>query len=602
GMMYEEQKGSVPVASVTPDRPVAYAAGAFQPDQGMMFEARTAGGTPSYYEAAPVPQAKPNPSVFSSDGGMMFAARTAPGEEKYYQPEPVPQSQPRPSVFSSDGGGMMFSARTVPKEEKYYQAEPVPQSQPRPSVFTTDGGGMMFSARTVRSEAPQPSRPVDPVKGAFTPESGGMMYAVRQRVPAQPTPDRPVEPLHGVFSNDQGMMYEARTKIPEQATPTRLVPFKEDAFANDQGMMYNEREDASPRLMLNPQVADEDETVGQSFAKFDIDGGMMLETQMKEKPVVKNPNPAQPGEPVVTSDSMAFSVKNSADGQLVKNPNPSEPLSEPQTISDSMAFRVENVVEAELVKNPNPSEPLAEPATLSDSMAFRVQNAAETQLVKNPNPSDLLDEPVKANDSMSFGFSSLEDGDKRLYLNPEVANSIEIHGPRAAAFATDGGIQLLTQTMEKPMSQNEMPTNGYQLVASDKQSFSLDKNGAADKPRYLIPPKIAKASETIGQHFAAFDSDGGIQMVTKMAPKTVSVNVVNPMDASFLHYEGEQATAGFGSDGLQYVQNSLGAGRKYLPQNIAEMVETTGQSFAAFESDGGIQKIAKSDSTLFWVQ
>jgi hypothetical protein len=356
--------------------------------------------------------------------------------------------------------------------------------------------------------------------------------------------------------------------------------------------------------MLSPQIVNDVETTGQSFASFANDSGMMYEAQMKEKPVARNPNPSEPlAEPKTVSDSMAFKILNAAESQLVRNPNPSEPLAEPKTISDSMAFRVQSAAESQLVRNPNPSEPLAEPKTISNSMAFSVQNAAQSQLVRNPNPSQPLPEPIKVDDSMSFGFDRLEDGSRRLYLNPEVANAIEMRGPRVASFASDGGIQLLTQMMKKPVFQNDMPANGYQLIASDKLSFNLDKHGTSGKGRFFIPPKVARASETIGQHFAAFDSDGGIQMVTKTAPKTVSPNVVNPMDASFLHYEGVRATADFDSDGLQYVQHISGpGGRKFLPQNVAEQVETTGQSFAAFQSDGGIQKIAKTNSTLFWAQ
>ena len=206
---------------------------------------------------------------------------------------------------------------------------------------------------------------------------------------------------------------------------------------------------------------------------------------------------------------------------------------------------------------------------------------------------------------MSFGFDQDVSNDRRLYLNPKVADAIETKGQSFASFSSDGGIQLLTQMTRKPLAMNPAPTlSGYQLLsaANDNMSFKLDDSSV--KRRFYIPPQVAKASETIGQHFAAFSSDGGIQMVTKTAPTSVGPNVVNPMDASFLHYERNGvSTADFDSDGLQYVQHKSQSGnRKYLPGSIAEKVETTGQSFAAFESDGGIQKIAKSNSTLFWAQ
>ncbi|KAL3923135.1 MAG: hypothetical protein SGILL_001827, partial [Bacillariaceae sp.] len=421
------------------------------------------------------------------------------------------------------------------------------------------------------------------------------------KVPEQPTPDRPVEPLMGVFSDDTGMMYEAKTKAPEVPAPKRQVPYRPGMFDNDTGMMYQETEAESPRVMLSPQIVDSVETQGQSFASFASDDGMHQEAQLMEKPVTKNPSPSEPlAAPVAAADdSMSWGIVE-GESRLMKNPNPSEPLAEPVTVDNSMSW---GIVEGEsrLMKNPNPSEPLAEPVTVDNSMSWGIVEG-ESRLMKNPNPSEPLAEPVTVDDSMSFGFADLEDEPGRLYLNPEVANAIETQGSRVAAFASDGGIQLLTQMMQKPLNKSPTPTtNGYQLVASDKMSFLLDK--VATGGRFVIPPKVAEASETSGQHFAAFSSDGGIQLVTKTAPITVRPEVVYPMDASFLQYEGSRAAAGFDSDGLQYVQqNAQPANRMFLPPNVAEAVETTGQSFAAFESDGGIQKIAKTNSTLFWAQ
>lgn len=601
GMMFEDRRGSVPRAQSSPERPVPFMEGAFtpdssmmyeqsfkltaekplpprpqqpllnafQPDQGMMFEARTRTQNQAMYQL-PEAETKPEPrsSVFSNDGGMMYAAKLARGKESLYEAKPVPQVQKRPSVFSSDGG-MMFAARTVPGKEVPFESQPVPQVQKRPTVFASDGG-MMFAARKSYTQAPLPPRLVDPIKGAFTPENGGMMYAVRQKTPENPTPERPVVPVAGVFSKDSGMMFEAKTKTPDPPTTKRLVPYRSGVFSSDQGMMLEAK-------TKTPEAPAAKRLVPYRPGVFSSDQGMMFEAKQK-KVEVSAPKRLVPyrQEAFGNDGGMMYQEQNSASSRLMLSPKVVDAV---ETSGQSFA------------------------SFGSDGGIHMEAKMAEKPVVKNPNPSALLAESPKPNDDMSFAFKDVSP-DKRLYLNPKVADAIETKGQSFAAFSSDGGIQMLTQLAQKPLAKNPAPVVlGYQLLAagSDKMSFKLDRGDSSDKRRFFIPPKVAKASETIGQHFAAFSSDGGIQMVTKTAPSSVGPDVVNPMDASFLHYERSRATADFDSDGLQYVQHSSQRG-KYLPSSIAEKVETTGQSFASFQSDGGIQKIARSNSTLFWAQ
>lgn len=433
----------------------------------------------------------------------------------------------------------------------------------------------MFAARNAASEAPLPPRPVDPVKGAFTPEKGGMMYAVRQAVPESPTPERPVAHKEGVFSNDSGMMFEAKTKAPEKPATKRLVPYRSGVFSSDSGMMLEAKtksQEAPSAKRLVPYRA----------GVFTADQGMMFEAKQK-KPEVPAPKR------LVPYRQEAFGNDGGMMYQETQGTDASRLMLSPKVI-DAVETRGQSFA-----------------SFGSDGGIHLETQMAKKPVVKNPNPAEDLAEPVVFKDDMSFAFDKDADADKRLYLNPKVADAIETKGQSFASFSSDGGIQLLTQLAQKPLTKNSAPVlSGYQILSagSDKMSFKLDDSDSSDKQRFYIPPKVAKASETIGQHFAAFSSDGGIQMVTKTAPTSVGPNVVNPMDASFLHYDRNGArTADFDSDGLQYVQHSSQPGnRKYLPAQVAEKVETTGQSFAAFQSDGGIQKIAKADSTLFWAQ
>ncbi|KAG7336505.1 hypothetical protein IV203_027790 [Nitzschia inconspicua] len=600
GMMFEDRSGSVPHSQPPPERPVPFMEGAFtqdvgmmyeqsrmlsaekplpprpqqpllnafQPDQGMMYEARTQAKSQTMYELPEAPtQERPRTSIFSNDGGMMFSVNVMPRKEKFYEVAQIPQVAKRPTVFSSDGG-MMFAARTASRKQVPFETTPVLQAEKRPSVFKSDGG-MMFAARKVTSPAPLPPRPVDPIMGAFTPEnSSSMMYAVRQVAPEHPTPERPVAPITGIFSKDSGMMFEAKTKAPEPPITKRLVPYRSGVFSADSGMMLEAKTKA-------PEAAPAKRLVPYRPGVFSSDQGMMFEAKQKklETPAPKRLVPYR-RQAFGNDGGMMYEEQQHEGSRLMLSPKVVDAV---QTSGQSFAAFGSNGginLETKMIAKP---------------------------VVKNPNPSQALVAPQKNNDSMSFADLS---PDKRLYLNPKVADVIETQGQSFAAFSSDGGIQLLTQMTQKPLMKNPAPViSGYQLLstASDKMSFKLDDRSSSGKRRFFIPPKVAKASETIGQHFAAFSSDGGIQMVTKTRPTMVGPSVVNPMDASFLHYERRTATADFDSDGLQYIQHSSQPG-KYLPGSIAAKVETTGQSFASFQSDGGIQKIATSNSTLFWAQ
>jgi hypothetical protein len=371
-----------------------------------------------------------------------------------------------------------------------------------------------------------------------------MMLQAKTKTQEVPPAKRLIPFQPGVFSSDNGMMLEAKPKTQEVPSAKRLVPYRPGVFSSDQGMMFEAKQ-------KKPEIPPPNRLVPYQQKAFGNDRGMMYQEQANEEPVRLMISPKIADAVETTGQSFA---SFGSDGGIH--------------------------LETRLEKKP---------------------------LVKNPNLSAELAEPSRDSDLMSFALDEEGANDRKLYLNPAVVDSSETKGQSFAAFSSDGGIQLLTQLAQKPLTKNPAPlVSGYKISSSgsDNLSFKLDRSDSSGKRRFCIPPGVAKASKTFGQRFATFLSDGGIQMVTKTVSKAIGRDVVNPMDASFLHYSRKGAvTADFESDGLQYVQQNTHAGnRKYLPSDVAKKVETTGQSFAAFQSDGGIQKIAKADSTLFWAQ
>ena len=535
----------------------------------MMYVAKTLPGqivraeTPASKAAA----VQARPSVFSSDSGMMLVAKTLPGQIVRAE-APVPQTaavQRRPSVFSSDSG-MMFVAKTVPGQIVKPEAPaPKPAVQKRPSVFSNDGGGMMFAAKTVQSEAPLPPRPISYLKGAFSSEDAGMMYQVKTVQAQPPTPKRVVPYRGGVFSN-VGMMYEAKTAQgnmvkPEPPVPKPLVPYRRSVFSSDTGMMFVAK--TAPGQIVKPEVPAPKPAVQRRPSVFSNDGGGMMfaaKTVQSEAPLPPRPVPYREG--VFSNVGMMYEEGSSSSGRKFLSPNAVETS---ETTGQSFA------------------------AFASDGGIQLQAQMAQKPVALNPSPAVMVETAIP-NDGLSFRLDEEPEG-KRLYLNPDIAEASETSGQSFASFGSDGGIQLMTRMAAKPVVKSAVPMAlAAPLPAGyDNMSFSFDK-AQSKRRRFFIPPKVAKASETVGQSFAKFSSDGGIQLVTQTLASSAGGMITSPTSSSqLIQILGGRATADFNSDGLQYIQRKFPEHKRvFLNPKVADEIETIGQSFAILQDDGGI--------------
>jgi hypothetical protein len=426
----------------------------------------------------------------------MFVAKTVQSEAPL-PPRPVSYLK---GAFSSEDDGMMYQVKTVPAQT------PTPKRVVpyRGNVFSNDVG-MMYEAKTaqgkmVKPEPPAP-KPLVPYRRSVFSSDTGMMFVAKtaqgNTMKAEPPAPKPIlQSKPGVFSNDAGMMFEAKTVKVKPPAPKRLVPYREGVFSNV-GMMYEADSGTSGKKLLSPSVVETSETSGQSFAAFASDGGIQLQAQIAQKPLALNPSP------VVSNGVVESAVPN-------------------------------------------------------DGLSFR------------------LDEEPKG---------------KRLYLNPDIAEAAETTGQSFASFASDGGIQLMTRMAAKPIVKNPVPMAlAAPLPAGcDNMSFSFDK-AESKKRRFFIPPKVAKASETVGQSFAKFSSDGGIQLVAETLASSADSKITSRTSSSqLIQILGGRATADFNSDGLQYIQRKFPEHKRvFLNPKVAGEIETIGQSFAILQDDGGI--------------
>jgi hypothetical protein len=186
----------------------------------------------------------------------------------------------------------------------------------------------------------------------------------------------------------------------------------------------------------------------------------------------------------------------------------------------------------------------------------------------------------------------------RLLLAPNAVKGTKTTGQSFAGFFVDGGIQLRSLMVPKPLAKYTTPLAPAGAIAPvDTGSHCMDfalSDGSSEKKRLVIPPKVAEASETVGQSFATFTSDGGIQMVAKKISSYLDNKITAAKASPLIKILGGQALANFDSDGLQFVQIRSPAQRRlFIPPKVAEASETSGQSFATFQSDGGIQMLTK---------
>mmetsp|Transcript_2751 Transcript_2751/g.4433 ORF Transcript_2751/g.4433 Transcript_2751/m.4433 type:complete len:265 (+) Transcript_2751:3-797(+) len=261
-----------------------------------------------------------------------------------------------------------------------------------------------------------------------------MMFQARKIKSQPPLPPRPMEHQEGVFASDSGMMFEARQPKSQPPSPPRPMEHQEGVFSSDSGMMFEASNLSPGRVVLLPSRAEASETTGQSFASFSSDGGIQLQTQMMEKPIVK-------------SSSLMIS---------------------------------QNQIEAAV-----------------------------------------------ADDRMSFSFDDANKS-KRLFIPPKVAEASETRGQTFAAFASDGGIQMVARTSPHNLIMTPALTPLIQILV-DKEAAYFDSNGLhfvqqrPSQPRLFLNPKLAEEIETVGQSFAAFQSDGGIQMLAQTMSKKLDL-------------------------------------------------------------------------------